>query len=97
MAPGNDLRRRIFVGTHDGVCAVNTSDGGMTWTRGNITPLANAAARLSVSLVDPDRAYLAAYEAGVYKTNDGGVTWHHTRRITLTASWRTLNSPVFYS
>jgi len=34
-------------------------------------------ARLSVSPVEPERAYLAAYEAGVYKTNDGIVTWCH--------------------
>ena len=77
MTNGNDSTRRIYVGTHDGVCAVNTSDGGLTWERGKMTPLANAAARLSMSPSDPDRAYLAAYEAGVFKTDDGGATWHH--------------------
>jgi photosystem II stability/assembly factor-like uncharacterized protein len=77
MTQGNDSRRRIFVGTHDGVCAVNSSDGGATWQRGKITPLANAAARLSVSPARPESAYLAAYEAGVFKTEDGGDTWRH--------------------
>ncbi|MCH7713147.1 MAG: hypothetical protein IIC99_05945 [Chloroflexi bacterium] len=77
MTQGNDLHRRIYVGTHDGVCALNTSDGGITWKRGKMTPLANAAARLSVSPVEPSHAYLAAYEAGVFKTVDGGDTWRH--------------------
>jgi photosystem II stability/assembly factor-like uncharacterized protein len=77
MTQDNDSRRRIYVGTHDGVCALNTSDGGLTWERGKMTPLANAAARLSVSPVEPARAYLAAYEAGVFKTEDGGGTWRH--------------------
>ena len=39
-------------------------------------PLANAVARLSVSSVEPNRVYLAAYEAGVYKMDDGGNTWY---------------------
>ena len=77
MTQTNDSRRRIYVGTHDGVCALNTSDGGLTWERGKMTPLANAAARLSVSPVEPGRTYLAAYEAGVFKTEDGGGTWRH--------------------
>lgn len=77
MTQQNDSHRRIYVGTHDGVCALNTSDGGLTWERGKMTALANAAARLSVSPVEPARAYLAAYEAGVFKTVDGGDTWSH--------------------
>ncbi len=77
MAHDNDSIRRIYVGTHDGVCALNTSDGGQTWQQGKMTPLANAAARLSMSPADPERAYLAAYEAGVFKTEDGGDTWRH--------------------
>ena len=75
MTHDQDSSRRIYVGTHGGVCALNTSDGGLTWEQGKMTPLANAAARLSVSPGDPDRAYLAAYEAGVFKTDDGGDTW----------------------
>lgn len=77
MTQNNDPHRKIYVGTHDGVCALDTSDGGLTWNRGKMTPLANAAARLSVSPVEPSRAYLAAYEAGVFKTEDGGRTWSH--------------------
>ena len=75
MSQDNDSRRTIYVGTHDGVCALNSSDGGLTWKQGKTTTLANAAARLSVSPVEPGRAYLAAYEAGVFRTDDGGDTW----------------------
>ena len=75
MKREQDYNRRIYVGTHDGVCALNTSDDGHTWEQGEMTPLANAAARLSVSSVELDRAYLAAYEAGVFRTDDGGRTW----------------------
>ena len=75
MTQHNDSSRRIYVGTHDGVCTLKSVDGGLSWKQGEITPLANAAARLSVNPVEPDRAYLAAYEAGVLKTDDGGDTW----------------------
>lgn len=69
--------KRIYVGMHDGVCAVSSDDGGKTWKQGPVTQLAHAAARLSASPVAPSRAYLAAYEAGVYRTDDGGTTWEH--------------------
>ena len=69
--------KRIYVGMHDGVCAVISEDGGKTWQQGPVTPLAHAAARLTSSPAEPRRAYLAAYEAGVYRTDDGGLTWNH--------------------
>ena len=77
MARGDDQQRKLYVGTLDGVCALSSADGGRTWLQGKMAPLANAAARLSVSPVDPGLAYLAAYEAGVFRTEDGGATWHH--------------------
>ena len=67
--------KRIYVGMHDGVCAVATSNGGKTWQQGPVTSLPHAAARLTASSAKPQRAYLAAYEAGVYRTDDGGSTW----------------------
>ncbi len=67
----------IYVGMHDGVCAVSSADGGKTWEQGPVTPLAHAAARLTTSPATPKRAYLAAYEAGVYRTDDAGLTWRH--------------------
>ena len=69
--------KRIYVGMHDGVCAVFSGDGGKSWERGPVTPLAHAAARLTSSRAKAERAYLAAYEAGVYRTDDGGLTWDH--------------------
>ena len=77
MTQAENSRRDIYVGTHDGVCVLNTHDGGLSWKQGKVTTLANAAARLSVSQVAPGRAYLAAYEAGVFRTDDAGVTWRH--------------------
>ena len=68
---------KLYVGMHDGVCTVTSSDGGQTWQQGQVTPLGHAVARLSVSLTQPQRAYLAAYESGVYRSDDGGLTWTH--------------------
>ena len=68
-------QRLIYVGMHDGVCAVASDDGGKSWTQGPVTSLPHAAARLAVSPLDRRRAWLAAYEAGVYRTDDGGATW----------------------
>ncbi len=68
-------QRLIYVGMHDGVCAVSSEDGGKTWRQGPQTSLPHAAARLTVSPINRQRAWLAAYEAGVYRTDDGGDTW----------------------
>ena len=70
-------RRIIYVGMHDGVCAVSSEDGGKTWRQGPVTLLPHAAARVVASPVSGQRAWLAAYEAGVYRTDDGGESWQH--------------------
>ena len=77
MQKGDNQHRRLYVGMHDGVCALTSSDGGRTWEQGKVTPLAHAASRLTVSPTEPQHAYLAAYESGVYRTDDGGDTWRH--------------------
>lgn len=77
MLEGNDNNRKLYVGTLDGVCTVSSSDAGESWEQGQVTMLTNAAARLSVSATQPGRAYLAAYEAGVFRTDDGGNAWRH--------------------
>ena len=69
--------RTIYVGMHDGVCAVTSEDDGKNWRQGPVTTLPHAASRLTASPVKPERAYLAAYEAGVYRTDDAGLTWRH--------------------
>ena len=75
MTDAGGRSRRLLVGMHDGVCAIRSSDGGKTWGQGSVTPLAHAAARLTVSPAAPQWGYLAAYEAGVYRTEDGGESW----------------------
>ena len=70
-------QRLVYVGMHDGVCALSSDDGGKTWNKGPVTLLPHAAARLAVSPVNSKRAWLAAYEAGVYRTDDGGLSWNH--------------------
>ena len=77
MTQNNNQHRKLYVGMHDGVSAVTSSDSGRTWEQGTTTALTNAAARLSASPALAQRAYLAAYEAGVYRTDDGGSTWKH--------------------
>ena len=71
---------RLYVGTHDGVLAVSSRDGGRTWSQGPVTPLEHAAAKLAASPANGERAYLAAYESGMYRTDDGGATWRHLDR-----------------
>ena len=67
--------RRLYAGMHDGVCALTSADGGDTWQCGPTTLLGHAASRLAVSASDSRRAYVAAYESGMYRTDDGGETW----------------------
>ena len=44
--------KTIYVGMHDGVCAVTSDDGGASWQQGPVTPLPHAAARLAASPVN---------------------------------------------
>ena len=66
---------RIYVGMHDGVTTLTSTDSGWSWRRGPTTVLAHAAAKVAVSSSSPERAYIVAYEAGVHRTDDGGQTW----------------------
>ena len=67
--------RTLYAGMRDGVCALTSIDGGDTWHKGPVTLLAHAASRLAVCAGDSRRAYLASYESGVYRTDDGGQSW----------------------
>ena len=99
-------QRKLYVGMHDGVCALNSTDAGKTWQQGQVTPLAHAAARLSGSQTVAQRAYLAAYEAGVYRTDDGGLSWRrlasypsdyaHSVLVVLGRSIRTEQMATWY-
>ena len=65
---------RILIGMHDGVTTLSSNDG-VEWTQGPVSPLEHAAAKVAVAPSDPQRAYLVAYEAGVHRSDDGGLTW----------------------
>ena len=71
----NMATTRIYVGMHDGITTLTSSDGGGSWQQGPTTPLEHAAAKVAASASSPERAYLVAYEAGVHRTDDGGQTW----------------------
>ena len=77
MPKVDSQNHRLYIGSHDGVCALSSSDGGRSWEQSDVTPLTHAAARLAASSTNGQRAYLAAYESGVYRTDDGGATWQH--------------------
>ena len=72
MTVAGGRNRKLLVGMHDGVCAIRSSDGGKSWSQGSVTPLAHAAARLTVSPGASQWRYFAAYKMGVYRTEDGG-------------------------
>ena len=75
MQNNDGMERLLYVGMHDGVCAVSSADGGKTWRQSKVQPLPHAAARLSASASVPGRAFLAAYESKLYRTDDAGETW----------------------
>ena len=65
---------RIFIGMHDGVTTLTSADGA-EWKQGPVSPLEHAAAKVAVAPSSSERAYLVAYEAGVHRSDDGGLTW----------------------
>ncbi len=65
-----------------------TSDGGLTWTPGNIN-IGNTGLGVSmITAVDANTAWLAAYPTaggqtgGIWKTTDGGTTWNRQNTAT---------------
>src|SRR5262249_16085469 len=77
MQHAHQNQRKLYVGMHDGVCALSSTDAGKTWQQGQVTPLSHRAARLSISSMAPRRVFLGPDEAGVYRTDDGGPPWRH--------------------
>ena len=70
---------RLYIGTHNGVRVLDvTSNGGEVNRVGALT-LDHAAARVSVSGSSAGRVYLAAYESGLWRSDDGGATWHELK------------------
>ena len=66
---------RLYVGTHNGIRALDVSrNGGEVETVGVLT-VDHAAARITASGSIEGRVYLAAYESGLWRSDDGGATW----------------------
>ncbi len=75
MASSKDHHAKLYIGTHDGVCFATTSDGGDSWETGPQHGLSHAAARLAPCAKQSRRVYLACYESGLLRSDDGGVSW----------------------
>lgn len=73
MAP--QKRPVLLVGTATGVCQVACATDGSAEVVGEATSLPHATARLAICKTRPQIVYLAAYEAGVWRSDDGGRTW----------------------
>ena len=70
---------RLYVGTHNGVRVLDVSrNGGEVETVGVLT-VDHAAARIAASGSIEGRVYLAAYESGLWRSDDGGATWHELK------------------
>ena len=70
---------RLYIGTHNGVRALDVSRNGGEVKRVGALTLDHAAARVSVSGSWAGRVYLAAYESGLWRSDDGGATWHELK------------------
>ena len=80
MALETSSKIRLHIGKHNGICTIFPEASGTSWKIGEITPLTHAAARFATSAKASGRVYLAAYESGVWRTDDGGQSWRHLDR-----------------
>lgn len=65
----------LLVGTTTSVCRVLCHADGTAEMLGDGWPLPHAVARLAVCSAQPQVAYVAAYEGGVWGSDDGGERW----------------------
>jgi hypothetical protein len=72
-------RARLIVGTATGVCQIVSAADGAAELVGSMTPLPHAVARLAVCQTQPRIVYLAAYEGGMWRRDDGGGAWRQLR------------------
>jgi photosystem II stability/assembly factor-like uncharacterized protein len=75
VASSKHHHAKLYIGTHDRVYFATTSDGGDSWETGPQHGLSHAAARLAPCAKQPQRVYLACYESGLLRSDDGGVSW----------------------
>ena len=66
---------RLYIGAIDGMCTLDVSRNGAEVRQIGALQLEHAAARIAVSTSKQGRVYLAAYESGLWRSDDGGVTW----------------------
>jgi len=78
MRHSND-QSRLLVGTATGICQVVSTADGKAERLGSMTSLPHAVARLAVCQTQPQIVYMAAYEGGIWRSDDGGGTWHQLR------------------
>ena len=67
---------RLYIGTVDGIRTLDVSKNGSGVKRVGSLKLEHAAARIAVSESMQGRVYLAAYESGLWRSDDGGASWH---------------------
>ena len=65
---------RMYVGSHDGIYSMTRMGDGVGWQKSPVKKLDHAAARFAPSASLQGRTYAAAYESGVWRTDDGGQT-----------------------
>jgi photosystem II stability/assembly factor-like uncharacterized protein len=75
MVVSTQEETRLYVGLHDGLTTLTSSDGGLNWKVVSTAPVDHAVARIVASPSDPLRAYMVAYESGVFRTDDAGTSW----------------------
>ena len=71
---------RLYIGTHNGVRVLDVSRNGGEVTRGwsaDAGPCCGPG--ISIKDLRRGRVYLAAYESGLWRSDDGGATWHELK------------------
>lgn len=66
---------RLYIGTVDGIRTLEVGGDGGGVRRVGEMKLEHAAARIAVSESKRGRVYVAAYESGLWRSDDGGATW----------------------
>ena len=66
---------RLYIGTVDGLRTLDVDRNGGAVKQVGELKLEHAAARIAVSGTKRGRVYLAAYESGLWRSDDGGATW----------------------
>ena len=70
---------RLYIGTVDGIRTLDISRNGADVRQVGALELEHAAARIAVSATRAGRVYMAAYESGLWRSDDGGATWRELK------------------